>query len=168
MRFNLDFQDYMSAQRLHAKRAIWPRVSFFLSWWSNPVVGLCLLGEAFFLWYKHGFNSALIILFIAGVGFICWPYYLRMRYKALYRKTRKGNTDTELTFNEYRFLAVIPDFAKSEYSWNAVRSWRESDQVLMIYIAPALFVAIPKRALSEPQLHDLRALLRSKVTAVAT
>jgi hypothetical protein len=164
--YKLTFEDYLNAQQLHAKRGFWPRLSSLMANWLCPVLGVCFLGIAFLQWSGHATGSVLISIYM-GTIFVGCRFYLRWKYKRSYQRTRTGSGDMSLTFGEGNFLAEKQNFSKGEYNWSAVKSWRENAKVILIYLAPALFIVIPKRAISEPQLQDLRALLARKMTHAA-
>lgn len=167
LRFKLTFEDYLSAIQLHAKRGLWPRMVSFLVNWLYPLLGILFFGIAFQEWREHASTGSVVGVVILGVLLVGCRFYMRWNYRRCYRRTRTGNGDISLFIGEDSLLTDITDYGKSEYSWNAVKSWRENTKVLLVYLAPAVFIPIPKRAISEPQLQDLRALLARKIVRAA-
>jgi hypothetical protein len=53
--------------------------------------------------------------------------------------------------------------SKSELNWKAIKSFRENKRIFILYLAPARFIAIPKRVFSEAQIEELRTLLLRKI-----
>jgi len=165
LRYKLTFEDYLSAQELHAQRGFWLRRYPFLANWLYPLLGVCFLAIAFLQWRGHASTGSVLNSIFVGVLFAGGSFYVRWKHKSIYKRT--GGGDWILRFSESNFLAEKQDFSKGEYNWSAVKSWRENAKVMLLYLAPALFVVIPKRATSEQQLSDLRALLARKVTRAA-
>jgi hypothetical protein len=55
---------------------------------------------------------------------------------------------------------------RSEVQWQAVRSFSENEKVFLLYLAPAKFMAIPKRICSEQEISELRSLFKQEIGAV--
>jgi hypothetical protein len=51
----------------------------------------------------------------------------------------------------------------SEVEWKNYIRWRESNNLILLYLSPVSWGIIPKRALDPPQLTELRALLEQNV-----
>jgi hypothetical protein len=163
LRYKFTFEDYLNAQQLYRKRGLWPRMSSFFANWLCPFVGLCFFGIAFLQWREYATGSVLFSIYVGAI-FVGCRFYLRWKSRRSYQRARTGSGDYNLSFRESNFSAEESDYEKTEYSWNVVKSWREDANVMLVYIALALFIAIPKRTISEQQLSDLRALLARKVT----
>jgi hypothetical protein len=54
---------------------------------------------------------------------------------------------------------------KSEVEWAAIQSIKEDKNIMMLYLAPAKFVMIPKRARFEEQYSELQELFRQNIRA---
>lgn len=167
LRYKLTFEDYLNAQQLYRKRGLWPRLSSFMANWICPSLGICFFGIAFRQWRGHAPTGSVLSFIYMGAILVGCRFWLRWKDRRGYDRTRTGNGDCSLFFSESSFLTEEQDYEKTEYSWNAVKSWSEDAKVMLLYLAPALFIVIPKRAISEPQLQDLRALLVRKVTPPA-
>jgi YcxB-like protein len=167
LRYKLTFEDYLSAQRLHAKRSLWPRFTFFVVWWAYPAIGLSLIAISFLVWrdHPHSANTAATVGGLLGGGAVLapWRLFIRRNFKKNYWRTRCGEGEVDVLFNENGIFSEISGLTKGEFSWQATKSWREDKDQVLIYLAPAIFVIVPKRVVSEPQLQDLRALLEGKI-----
>ena len=53
--------------------------------------------------------------------------------------------------------------ANSSISWDSVFDWAEARTVFALFLSSVSFVPIPKRAMTEVQLEELRNLLATKV-----
>jgi hypothetical protein len=47
--------------------------------------------------------------------------------------------------------------------WKAIHYFREDKSVFLLYLAPAKFIAIPKRVCTEEKITELRSLLSRQV-----
>jgi hypothetical protein len=167
LRFKLTFEDYLGAQQLHAKRGLWPRILSFVTNWLYLLLGFSFLGLAFLEWRGHATGGSVVSSVFVGVILVGCRFHVRWKYRRCYQRTRAGSGNCSLFFGEDNFLAEKHDYSKGEYNWSAVKSWRENAKVVLLYLAPALFIAIPKRAISEPQLQELRSLLDRKIMRAA-
>jgi hypothetical protein len=166
--YQLSFEDYMRAQRLRVKSNSKLHFAYFLSWWGLPAVGLLSIGFVVLMWHRQFLDHTVLLLFLAmGISFVYSRFYLARVYKVVYRKTKWGNGDAKMSFRDENILLEKPDFSKTEYSWNAAKSWRENTELLIVEVG-VTFLTIPKRAMSESQLNDLRGLLRRKVNPVVS
>jgi hypothetical protein len=165
--YTLTFKEYIRGQRLHAKSSFWKRFAFLLDFWIFPMLGLYCLGVAFYVWFKYAFDNSVLMLLACGAFLVCTRFYSYMRLRRGYRQTPRDNGDTEILFTEDSFSAEVPGFGKFEYSWNAAKFWRENENILLVMVLPVMLVVIPKRSISEPQLEELRKLLRRKVVSVS-
>jgi hypothetical protein len=165
LRFTLTFADYVQAQHLHAKRGLWPRLSLFLAYILLPLFGVFwLLFAVFFIRITE---SPGFFVFEVGVGLflVCYPLYMRWRWKRCYLRTRTESEETTIEMDQST-IRIQASKMRSEIQWAGVRSYSESQKLFMLYVAPAKFVAIPKRACSEHQIDELRSLFRQAVGAV--
>ena len=164
IQFQLSLDDYCAAQRLHSTRSSWSRINYVLNFYLSPVLGLCFLALGF--WLKRNPGSMEFILIVCGLLLILCPLYMRIYMKRCYKRTRTGTGECAVTLDEERIL-IEAKHMKSELDWSAVQSFREDGKVFMLYLAPAKFVAIPKRACTKVQIAELRAILPQKVPPAA-
>ena len=162
IQFQLNFDDYLAAQRLHEKRSLWPRFISILNNYLYPLMGLLGLACGLMLIGSQASTHSVLILVVCGVILLCWPFYIWMRLKRCYKRTRSNNSMCKLTFDE-GFMRIEGEYTHGEIEWKAVKSYRENEKIFLLYTAPAIFIAIPKRACSEAQISELRAILLQKV-----
>jgi hypothetical protein len=155
--YELSFDDYRAAQLLHAKRSLWRRLIRILTHVLFPICGACFLVLAFTLTAEKGSFSFMLTMLVCGSYLVLCPFYLNWRLKSCYKRTRSGNHKCTVTFSEERVLIDAGNM-KSEVDWKAVQFFREGDEVFMLYIAQARFIAIPKRVCTAAQIDDLRSL----------
>lgn len=159
IQYELTFDDYRAAQRLHALRSFWSRLVRILTLYIYPVAGfiILLLGLSLF---REG--ASVHTLFICGIVLVCCPLYLRIQLRRCYKRTRSGNGSCQLTFDE-ETIRVEGQYSKGEMDWKAIHSFREDAKVFLLYLAPAKFIAIPKRVCSEEQITELKGFFLQKV-----
>jgi hypothetical protein len=162
IQFELSFEDYLAAHRLHATRSLWSRLTRFLNYYFAPVWGIICIGCGLFFLGEHIDIQPIAILLVLGTFMAFYPLYLRFRLKHCYRGTRSETGDCIITLDMERILLEGRN-TKSEMSWAAIQFYRESEAVVMLYLAPAKFVAIPKRVCTETQVGELRTILRQKM-----
>ena len=162
--YTLTFADYLEAQRVHASRSTRAQVFRFLNWWFFPVLGLVLVVVSLVLWREGSPLITVSLVLLYGLFLISYRYLLQERVRKVYRETRRGAGATLLDIDDDHFICEWLDFAKISVVWPVVKKFRESEKVLLIYVAPALFFIVPKRALSPEQYGQLIFLLNRKIT----
>jgi hypothetical protein len=163
LNFALSLDDYLAAQRLYAKSNWWLHLNQFAGRIVLPVMGACTFVLAFLISGKG--VPWVIFLGMVGLGILLalYPLYMRFRLKQCYRRTRTDDGSCTLELNE-NVIRMQGSNAKSEVDWTAVKSTAENDKVILIYLAPAKFYVIPKRACDEQQLNEVRELCKHKLS----
>jgi hypothetical protein len=164
--FTLSFDDYFAAQRLHTKRSGWARFNWFMGRIFAPVWGVVLLGLSYLM---HGPGVSLdSVMFVTACGLflLAYPFYMQWKFKRCYTRTRVGDGDCTIQLGE-DCIRMLGGNTKSEMDWAAVRSIAENEKVFMLYLAPAKFVAIPKRVCSPEQIEQLRSLFANHIPTSA-
>jgi YcxB-like protein len=160
LRFTLTFQDFLNAQRLHAKANWWRRLNYYAIF-MLPVLGVFVILTGNWRtpvnWPSATFTMAI------GLFCVLFPLYHRFRIKRCYRRTRTGSGDHSFEFGQEK-IRVEAENMSSEFNWKAVQKYRENKSVITLYIAPAKFIIVPKRVLTTEQQHELHSLLASQVT----
>ena len=101
-------------------------------------------------------------MLICAIILLCCPIYLHFQLRRCYKRTRSGNDGCQLTFGEER-IGVEGQFSKGEMEWKGIHFFREDKNVFLLYLAPAKFLAIPKRVCTEEQITEFRSLLSRQV-----
>jgi hypothetical protein len=154
--FTTTFEDYLSAQRLHATRNAWSRFNDFAARRLNPALGVLILIFAVLLSVpKINWSSSLILMVPCGLILLFYPIYMRNRLKRCYVRTRLGNGLRTIDF-DLNSIKAVEENVKSEIEWAAIQSVREDKNVIMLYLAPAKFMMIPTRVCSDEQRNELR------------
>jgi hypothetical protein len=165
LQFNLSFQDYVEAQRLHAKRGWWPRLVLALGYTLVPIIGVLLIGLAFLL-FRDDVSLSLAVLELGlGLFLVSYPLYLRLRWKRCYVRTRSESEDCTIDFDKERIKTQAANM-RSEVEWSAIRSFSEGKNAFLLYFAPAKFFVVPKRVCTAQQVEELRSLFKAEIGAV--
>jgi YcxB-like protein len=166
LNFTLEFSDYVDAQRLHARRNWWLCLNYYTARFVLPVLGVCLIVIGS-LNVSHGVPSALSVFNLGlGVFLVFYPWYYRARLKRCYRRTRTGDGEISVELGE-SMIHVKTENSNSELTWKAVQSFLEDQKLFMLYLAPAKFIALPKRVFSPEQIVELQSFLASQVKAAS-
>ena len=162
LRFTLGLGDYLAAQYFHAKSSIWLYANYIGGRYFLPVIGVLLIVQGAFLWK---FSSPPVVpAALAGFGLFLafYPLYLRHRLKRCYTRTRTGNDECTVTFEEESFRTEGQN-SNSDVKWAAVKKFRENDKLFLLYLAPAKFLVLPKNQFQPGQVDEFRALLAKKL-----
>ena len=161
--YTLTFQEFLEGQRVHENRCTKTRVLRFLNWWFFPLLGLVLVLGSIMLWREGSPWVTVIVVFVYGLFLVCYRLLLVGRAKNKYVNTRRGNGSVLLDISEDQIVVEWPEFGKSVANWSAIKKFREDEKVLLLYVAPAIFFTVPKRAMSPEQVSELLFLLNKKL-----
>src|SRR5215469_3601697 len=150
LRLTLTFEDYVDAQRLHAKRGWWPRLNLVLAYTLVPLMGLCFLLIAVLIGRNGDAWTLFVIELVAGLFLAGYPLFVRMRWKRCYVRTLGEQGESTVQLDD-KLIKTRAATMRSEIQWAAVRSFSENDKVFLLYLAPARFLLLPKRVCSEQQ-----------------
>jgi uncharacterized membrane protein len=137
-----------------------------LKWWHLGLVlpVILLMGwPAFKGWdSENPFVSVVpMLFFVVLMGFL-----LRVRFRTVGKQVMENKTEAErqLSFHfdasGYRITTPV---STASGQWSSVHRTQESASTFFIYPASNLFQVVPKRALAEPDVPRLRALLAEHV-----
>ena len=96
---------------------------------------------------------------------LCYPLFMRLRWKRCYVRTRSEEGECTVDFDDAMIRTAAAN-TRSEIQWQAVRSFSESQKVFLLYLAPAKFIVIPKRICAEKLADELRLLFKQEIGAV--
>jgi hypothetical protein len=164
LQFTFTFRDYVDAQLLHARRGLWPRLNLALAYTLIPLIGIVGLLTSYLMVTTKSWGFLAFELPL-GVFLLCYPLYLHLRWKRCYLRTRTGEGDHEIDFDE-AMIRVTAATMRSEIQWQGVRSFSENQKIFLLYLAPAKFLPIPKRICSPQQTEELRSLFTREIGAI--
>jgi hypothetical protein len=164
--FILTFDDYLDAQRLHSRRGWWPRVNWLMTGIGFPIWGVLILAFAFLI---HGPGvgwEPIVFMSACGIFLLAYPFYVRFKLKRCFIRTRIDSGECSIELGD-DIIRTHSSATRSEIEWKAVRSFRESKKVILLYLAPAKFILIPKRVCSAGQTEELRGLIQSRLKSAS-
>jgi len=162
VQFKLTFEDYLQAQRLHSKRNWQHRLWFVLSRTLVPALGLLYLLLFVVILWRTTPSVWLFVALVCGSYFPFYPLFVRLRLRRCYRRTRTGDDWNFVEVSE-ESIHINAENSRSDLNWKAVQSWREDKNVILLYLAIAKFIVLPKRAFSPEQINELHSLLSRNV-----
>lgn len=158
-------KDYLCAQRLHSKRSLWWRFASVGIRFVGPTLGFLILAFALLLYNPGSLRSGSYQLMVGcALVLILHPLYIRHRMKSCYRRTRIGNGTRTIDFDE-QTIKTREGATRSEFDWSAIKFIREDKNVMMLYLAPAKFLLIPKRCCTPQDLENMRRLFQEAANA---
>jgi hypothetical protein len=162
LRFTLGVKEYLAAQYFHAESSVWLYANLFAARFVLPVIGVLLIVQSVSLW-RHG-NQSVLPFFLAplGVFFVLYPLYYRFNLRHCYTRSRTGNDECELLFDEDTIRVQGPN-SSGEMKWAAFKKFSENDKLYLLYLAPAKFIIVPKHYFETGQVDEFRALLARKL-----
>jgi hypothetical protein len=162
------FNDYLCAQRLHAKRRVWTRINDFAARIGNPALGALILVLALLIAGPGvSWTGPYVFMIACGITLLAYPIYYRYRVKNCFKRTRIGDGGRTFDIDEHS-LKLQEGHTRSECAWSAIQAIREDQNVLMLYIAPAKFILIPKRHCALQDINEVKRLYDASRTVIST
>ncbi|UWZ83506.1 YcxB family protein [Occallatibacter riparius] len=155
LQFHFELSDYVQAQRLHRQtsRALF---DFLL-----PACGAIFFAVGMAMRRTGSYTTA-GIEFTASLLFLSFPVLVRLNWRYCYRRTRSNDGEWNLEISD-DLIRTHTNNSKSEVHWSAIRSFAEDQNMFLLYLAPAKFLPIPKRACTAAQIDELRVLFTQRV-----
>lgn len=143
------FDDYLRAQTFHARV-------------TRIILSLVLIAMAIFLWAitRRVIAPSLIVFYVIAAQ----PLLIRLRLKRIWRLTpalHKGQRFHAL--DESGLHSQDDDGRPTVLHWNRFLKFRESKDTFFLYLAPNMFVFLPKRFIGLRDQDDIRSLLTAKL-----
>jgi membrane protein implicated in regulation of membrane protease activity len=153
--FELALSDVLAAQRSIFFRS--------MSGWVVSIIGVVLGAAALVL---GSWSFALEVgLWLVVMGFLL--LYLLPRRSFLANPSLRGRQRWVIGPDGLSFETTASDgtrLAMGERDWRSVVRTRETSRAFLVYSAPRLPSAVPKRVMEPSQVADIRALLAANVT----
>ena len=153
--------DLIEANRLWFRRELrrgGNLLFFFCGGWIFGLVGWHFGSDA-------GFDPLLafgagILVWLAGLFLILanMRRQIPKRVRREFAEQRALRDEVELSWSDDGLTATTAH-GHSQFGWDEFRSWTENEAVFLLFHAERLFTVVPKRALSEDQVDELRRLL---------
>ncbi|HEY3707253.1 MAG TPA: YcxB family protein [Terracidiphilus sp.] len=112
---------------------------------------------------QSGFYTGSAIEFIGSLFLLSFPIPVRLHWRYCYRRTRSNDGEWNLDFSD-DLIRTRTTNSRGEIEWSAIQSFAENKNMFLLYLAPAKFFPIPKRACTPEEINELRALFQRQVT----
>lgn len=161
-------KDFIDAQRTHAWRRYSPAMAR-LQRVLQPFVGTGFILLGIYLAREHANGAVVLFELVCGLYLLLASWVIApFLYKRAYRRHHTGPHATNLDFEQDAIHVDCPGHSSGRLEWSTVLGTFESETTLLLYLAPARFLIIPKRFLEGSQLSDLSNLLREKNVPVGS
>ncbi len=155
--------DYVEAQRMHCWRKYSPGTArFFMRW--TPVAGAVVLAFGLLLFYLQWDRWVAWAESILGLYAILSTPIAKALLRRRYRRTLIGGNQITLRFEDDALYSDCAGTSSSRMEYTTFKSVRETKEVVLINLAPAIFIAVPRRVLTEDQESELLTFLAGKIS----
>jgi YcxB-like protein len=162
--YELTAAEFIAAQRLHSRRNPVGYFNLAICYVVAPLLGIFLMLSVV-SFPKVGFNLSSISKEIVPLLITLTPLWLHLYWRNRFKSSRVSSTPCVIEFDEDRIVSEMPGFSRSTVEWIAIKKYRESKKMLLIYISNVSFWAIPCRACEKEQYTELLGLLRRKLSS---
>jgi hypothetical protein len=160
--YELTSAEFVAAQNLHSRKSPGAFIGYGICYLFAPAFGVFLMfGVISSLKGELSFSSILDLLF--PILFILTPLWLNLYLRYRFKASRVSSGPCVIDFEEDRIDAEIPGYSKSAVEWIAIKKYRESKRILLIYLSRTSFFVIPRRACEKEEYPKLIALLKKKL-----
>jgi hypothetical protein len=157
--------EYVAAQMLNYQSSIQGVVLLAFYWIAAPAFGLFMLIGAGSVARASDYTLSALSGLIVPTLFLLTPLWLHLYLRYRFRLTRISDSACCFDFEEQNITTEMPGFSKSTVEWAAVKKYRASKRILLIYLSRASFLVVPTRAFAEGEYQELVATLRLKISS---
>ena len=164
--YAMTLQDFKNAQILCSRRSKKSRLLFLLWLRVLPVVGiLSLLALIWDIKLRHfGFTSAVggILVGLAWFGLsipAMRPFYIRSLYRQMKNVWPEGSP-IEIGIEGDELISRVPGMSEGRFRRQAIVDFVEDDETALLYVAKKAFLFLPKRALPQVAIQEIKAWLQ--------
>ena len=155
IRFEFTEEDGLNALRASSK-AGWNLYFFVLLLALLFLVGVYLI--------DHGFSVAgwlwLFLSLLVGVGVYEIP---RFQVRKALKESPSVRGEIAIILNDKGTSAKFAT-GESHLDWKNYTKFKETESVFLLFSSPYRFTTLPKRVMSADQIHELRSLLRTRIS----
>jgi hypothetical protein len=164
--YQMTVGEYVAAQLLNYRTSTHGVFILIFYLIAAPILGfIMLIGAGSVAWRSGHTPSSLSGLVVPGL-ILFMPLWLQLFLRSRFRATRISDSVCRLNFEEDNINTELPGFSKSTIEWAAVKKYRASKRVLLIYVSRASFLVVPLRAFASGEYEGLVAILRRKMSHV--
>jgi hypothetical protein len=161
--YELTTDEYIDAQRSHQWRKYKNSTAEF---WTRfqPIAGvLLLLFGLFLLFEKHPLVWAAWTEILLGVYCILATPQTKIFLTRRFKRTRIHSGPQTLRFEEDAIYCEATHTAASRIEYSTIRSLLPAKRLIIIYLAPAVFMVIPRHLMTEERQNELIKFLEVKM-----
>ncbi len=165
----LTWQDYLKATYLHLRPNRWMQIVlyalvalFLLSLLSLVVLAVFFEADVSGVW-----SIILVVLIVVAAVLLNLFVLTPWRVRRLFAQHKEISAPMELEITPTG-LGMTTAYGNSNRPWGIFRKWKESRELLMLYITDIQFLMIPKRFCTAEQIEALRTHLQENNIADAS
>ena len=162
--YELTAAEFIAAQSLHSRRNPLGYVSLVICYFIAPLLGVFFMLSVV-SFHKVGFNLSSISQELLPLFITLTPLWLHLYWRYRFKSSRVSSNPCVIDFGEDRIVTEMPGFSRSTVEWIAIKKYRESKKMLLVYISGISFYAIPRRACEKGEYIELMALLKRKLSS---
>jgi hypothetical protein len=160
--YELTQADYVDAQIMHRWRRYKPSTTEV---WMRftPIAGFGLILLGLFFYVRDMSLWAVWVEGLIGVYLIGGMPLAKFRLGRRYNRTRTHVGPVTLRFEEDAIYSECPGVASSRIEYTIIRSLYPAKNSILVYLAPAIFLILPRHVMTEVQQTDLLRFLQVKM-----
>lgn len=136
-----------------------------LNYFVYPLLGAIGVGQWIYEANRHPDQREAAWILGLCVFLCLLPLLFRLNLRRCYRLTRVSDKPCIIELDEENIRTELPGHSRTTLEWAAVQEYREGKKMILIYLAPSRFLAIPKHVLQPHQCEELLTLVRRKVAS---
>jgi hypothetical protein len=129
----------------------------------SPVLGVGVLLLGFFFFHSHWGLWEGWVECLVGLYFIFATPIAKILLGRRYRRTRIHQGPLTLRFEEDAIYSECPGTSSSRIEYSTIKRLYPAMNSILIYLAPAMFLVVPKRLMSDEERVSLVDLLEAKI-----
>jgi hypothetical protein len=162
MTYKLTAAEFIAAQSLHSRRNPLGYINLAVCYLIGPLLGVFFMLSVV-SFSKVGFNLSSLSQELLPILITLSPLWLHLYWRYRFKSSRVSNNPCVIDFEEDRIIAEMPGYSKSAVEWIAIKKYRESKKMLLVYVSGVSFFPIPRRACERGEYIDLIDLLKRKL-----
>lgn len=163
--YELTASEYIAAQNLHYRRTPLGFIFMVILYVAAPMLGLFLVLGVASIIRQTGVSISSISQLLYPLFLALTPLWFHLYMRSRFKARQVSNAPYVVDIEEDRLVEEIPGSLKCIVAWAAVKRFRESKKVLVIYVSRISFIVIPRRVLGKEEYSHLIALLRQKLSS---
>ena len=162
--YELTAAEFIAAQSLHSRRNLLGYINLAVCYLIGPLLGVFFMLSVV-SFPKVGFNLSSLSQELLPLLITLSPLWLHLYWRYRFKSSRVSSSPCVIDFEDDRILTEMPGFSKSTVEWIAVKKYRESKKMLLVYLSGVSFFAIPRRACEKGEYVELIDLLKRKLSS---